>query len=462
MSEQTVTDEDVQQTDVRGFLRKMKKGEPLNVEATTQLLNRIFNILEGLAGEGCTVEKPLDREGLGWRVVVDGVHSDLEPMGHIPMPFELVSADNAWHVWLKDAEVVLNNFHATRASNLTLDASGCYSAAAFGAGSGVYLYVYGVADDDGTRHGGETYVYDVSTSVPTGALASIQLGLVRSANLAVQYQRGNQVFYTFADSEIITHDALNAVVHVVTDSASASTPAFDEHWGLVLRNGGVIKYYKAADLLKVAFKTVQDILREEPDPETDPSEILPIGDETYDEWEARIKEAIRECLVNDGWPYMPEFSGESIWPGDDSEDFDYFGGWGVYDGIADRFSSYWRGINDGVLREAHLPARTDLNEILRLMQAIEDALDALEEDPDGQGPEKSDLQTLRDKVAEVEGRVAGLRTHLAQVQGYVEGAEDRIETIQELAAENQARYAALQTRQAAIDADVTDLENRTQ
>lgn len=103
MSEQVITDEDAQQTDVRGFLRKLRKGEPINTEATSTLLNRIYNILEGLAGEGCRVDKPLDCKGLGWRIIVDGCYSDLEPMGRVPMPFEFIAVDNAWHVWLKDA-----------------------------------------------------------------------------------------------------------------------------------------------------------------------------------------------------------------------------------------------------------------------------------------------------------------------------------------------------------------------
>ena len=465
MSEQLITDEDAQQTDIRGFLRKMKKGEPLNTEATSLLLNRIFNILESLAGEGCMVDKPLDNEGLGWRIIIDGCHSDLEPMGRVPMPFEFIAVDNAWHIWLKDAEVVLNNFHATRASNLTLDDSECYSAATFGANANVFLYVYGTAESDGTRHSKNTYFFDVSTSVPTGALASIQLGRVQSANIAIQYQRGNQIFYTFADSEIIEHDSQNAVVHIKTDSASAATPAFDEHFGLVLRHGGQIKYYKATDLLKVAFDAVKDLMREEPDPSTDPSEVLPIGDETYDEWEERIKAGIRQCLIEDGWPYMPDFvDGEWEDPeAESSSSYQYYGGYGAYDWVNDRFDSFWRGIDDSTLFQAHLPARTDLNEILRLMQAIQDKLDALERDPDGPlGPEKSELQKLRDKVAEAEGKAAGLQMHLDQVQGFVDGLLDRDATIQELISDNQSRYAALQTRQAQIDADVTDLEDALQ
>ena len=104
-----------------------------------------------------------------------------------------------------------------------------------------------------------------------------------------------------------------------------------------------------------------------------------------------------------------------------------------------------------------------MNEILRLMQAIQDKLDALERDPDGPlGPEKSELQKLRDKVAEAEGKAAGLQMHLDQVQGFVDGLLDRDATIQELISDNQSRYAALQTRQAQIDADVTDLEDALQ
>ncbi len=461
MSEQVITDTDAQQTDVRGFLRKMTKGEPINTEATSQLLNRIFNILEGIAGEGCVVEKPLDKEGLGWKVVIDGSHSDLEPMGRVPMPFEFIAVDNAWHIWLKDAEVVLNNFHATRASNLTLDASGCYSTATFGANSNVYLYVYQVADGD-TMHSDRTYFFDVSTSVPTGALASILLGRVQSAYMAIQNNRGNQIFYTFADSEIIRHDATNAVVHVITDSTSG-TLTFDDHLGLVLRQGGVIKYYKATDLLKAAYDKVKELMSEEPDPELDPSDVLPIGDETYEEWEWRIKEGILSCLIEDGCPYMPDFKyGNWLDPEheEDETEYRYYGGYGAYDPVNDKFDSFWRGIDDSTLFQAHLPARTDLNEILQKIQEIKNRLSAIENDPDGPlGPQKNLYCQLGDKVDEVLSATVQMQGHLSSVQDEIDAVSANYQAVQSFVRDNDARYLALQDRQAQIDADVTDLEN---
>ena len=155
MSEQVITDEDAQQTDVRGFLRKLRKGEPINTEATSTLLNRIYNILEGLAGEGCRVDKPLDCKGLGWRIIVDGCYSDLEPMGRVPMPFEFIAVDNAWHVWLKDAEVVLNNYHASKADNLQT-AGDLWTAATYAPNSNLYLYVFESSATD-TKHGANCY-----------------------------------------------------------------------------------------------------------------------------------------------------------------------------------------------------------------------------------------------------------------------------------------------------------------
>jgi hypothetical protein len=443
-------------TDISGFLRKMQRGRPLNAEATTLLLNRIFNILEGLAGEGCSVDKPLDRKGLGWKFVVDGSHSDLEPAGRVPMPFELIAVDNAWHVWLLDAEVVVNNYHADKADNLQTSGGGRWTSASFAPGSSVYLYV---ADKSttATKHGAHCYAWNVATSVPEGALASVLLGSVTDETHAVQRVRGNQVFYTFANSEILTHDNVNAVVHMVLDSASQTMP-IDDHLAFVIRTGGVLRYYKATDLLKVAYRKAKDIIRNPPDPDVPTSDILPIGDETYEEWEARIKDAIRECLVNDGWPYMPEFSGESIWPGDDPEDFDYFGGWGVYDPVNDRFSSYWRGIGNDQLEEWHLPGRPQYDEILRLLQEIQDRLDELTDDPDDNGPQKSLLAQMCEQTAIASGRIATLQTILSSIDSNIETYDDLAAEAATLTADVTARLSALDTREDAIDDDVTDLE----
>lgn len=444
------------QTDISGYLRKMKKGEPLNQEATCQLLNRIYNILEGLAGEGCTVEKPLDRKGLGWKIVVDGCHSDLEPAGRVPMPFELVTVDNAWHVWLLDAEVVLNNYHAAKAPNLQTAGDGRWTAATYAAGSYLWLYVLEASETD-LKHGADCYIWNVATSVPTGALASVRLGQVVSDTRAVQFVRGNQIFYTFADSEIVTHDAPNAEVHVVTDSTSGTMPV-DDHLAFVVREGGVLKYYKATDLLKAAYTASRDLIRNPPDEEDDPSELLPIGDETYDEWKDRIQEQMKTCLVEDGWPYMPLFGSETIWPEDDPEDFTYFGGWGDYDSVNDVFTSYWRGIDQSQFDEWHLPARADLNEILRLMQAIANRLDALETDPDGDGPGKSLLAQMCEAAGEASDAASRLTALVSSAINGQSVLEDKLQQAGQMLSDCQSRLSALDARRAAIDADVTALE----
>ena len=443
-------------TDVSGFLRKLERGKPLNAEVTSQLLNRIYNILESLSGEGCCVEKPLDRKGLGWKIVVDGAHSDLEPAGRIPMPFELIAVDNAWHVWLLDAEVVLNNYHATKSTNLQTAGGGRWTASTFVAENDVYLYVL-ENSATATKHGPNCYTWNVAASVPTGALASVRLAHVTSATNAVQYVRGNQIFYTFANSEIITHDAVNAVTHIVTDSTSNAIPV-DEHLAFVVREGSTIKYLKATDLLEIAYTKAQEVLRNPPAPDTPPSDIMPIGDETYDEWEARIKDAIRDCLVADHWPYMPEFSGESMYDADPSQ-FTYFGGWGVYDPVNDQFSSYWRGIDESRLRAWHIPGRKDLDEILRLMDAISDRIEEITEDPDG--PQGQQLSLL-DKMCQQSAIAAGGITTLKEL---INTIKEDIYTYDISAAEANgiitdltARVSALDTRRDAIDDDVTALE----
>ena len=453
MSEQTITDEDAQATDVRGFLRKMKKGEPLNTEATSLLLNRIFNILESLSGEGCTVDKPLDREGLGWRIVIDGIHSDNEPLGgRPPMPFELVSINNAWHVWLKDAEVVINNYHATKAESLTIDGSNCFSVATFGANSAVYLFVTNHADADGAKHGPNSYTFDISTSVPTDALASVALGRVQSASLATQYTRGNQIFYTFADSEIIRHDNANAVMHIKTPSASETMPPVDDNLGFVVRNGVALYYYKATDLLKVAFEKTKELLRTH-------------GGDIWLHWATDVRAAIRDCMVKAGWPFQPECNednvGREAW-----ETCDAFVGLGFVIPFplpdAGKIKPGWVGLGAEKLREEHLPPRKDLDEITSLLAHIRAKLDAIDRDPDGDGPQQSLIDRLDAKVAQVESAMGDLMQRNDALIASIEAFGAKSAAAQELEEANQEHYAELQDRQAAIDADVTDLEGALQ
>ena len=294
--------------------------------------------------------------------------------------------------------------------------------------------------------------------MPTGALVSVKLGRVTSATSAVQYVRGNQIFYTFENSEIITHDAANAEVHVVTDSTSGTMP-IDDNLAFVLRDSGVIKYYKATDLLKIAFARSKNLMRNPPAPDTPTSDIMPIGDETYEEWEARIKDEIMDCLTADGFPYMPKFSGEFIWPGDNPSDFDYFGGWGVYDGASDTWHSYWRGVNESQFDTWHLPKRSDLDEILRLLQAIQDRLDELTDDPDGiAGPQKSLLAQMCEAAGEAADAADTLTALLSSIANTQGGIDYKLNQAYGIISDCQSRMAALETRKANIDADVTALE----
>ena len=64
---------------ILGFFRRSRPGDPLRNVATTEKLNRICNILEDIQGQGCHIEKPTNADGYGWRIVVDGHTSDLDP-----------------------------------------------------------------------------------------------------------------------------------------------------------------------------------------------------------------------------------------------------------------------------------------------------------------------------------------------------------------------------------------------
>lgn len=62
------------------LFKRFKKGDSLHKAVNAENFNKIFNILEDIQGEGCTIEK--SATGLGWKIVVDKrvYGSDIEPL----------------------------------------------------------------------------------------------------------------------------------------------------------------------------------------------------------------------------------------------------------------------------------------------------------------------------------------------------------------------------------------------
>lgn len=438
MSEQTVHDGDIQQTDVRGFLRKLKRGEPLCSAATTQLLDRIYNILEGIAGEGCSIEKPLDRDGLGWKVVMDGQTSDLEPDVRVPMPFELVSVNNSWHVWTRDADVAVNYYRASKAPDLLLSESGAYTAGSFGVGP-VYLFVTPVPNA-AHAHGANCYRWSVGPSVPTGAICSVHLATVVSATSATQYARGNQLLFTHADSDIIVHDNANATLHIPTTDTSNSSPPITDKLCFVVRYGGIIRYWPVTELLEMAVDLFAEAVGETQDPETPESDLLPIGDETQEEWKDRIKDRIAQCLEEDGYPYQPALDEIDLAAYPNAP---YFCGYGPDGG--------WVGVTDADLRRMHLPSRADYEEILRLLGLIKARMDAVE----------TPAQTLHETISDTLSTMTTLTSLLATVKASASTLAGDVQYMNGEISSLNSRIAALRARYTAIEHDVSTLEGQS-
>lgn len=60
------------------LFRRFRKGDSLHKAVNAENFNTLFNILEDIQGEGCTIVKT--RNGLGWKIVVNGTESDIEPI----------------------------------------------------------------------------------------------------------------------------------------------------------------------------------------------------------------------------------------------------------------------------------------------------------------------------------------------------------------------------------------------
>lgn len=84
------------------FLKTFRPGQMLREVLDRININRIYNILESIEGIGCTIEKPLDADGLGWKIVVDPRRSDLEgPERHLRphLPMDVVEGKDGMELY---------------------------------------------------------------------------------------------------------------------------------------------------------------------------------------------------------------------------------------------------------------------------------------------------------------------------------------------------------------------------
>jgi len=82
------------------FFHRIMPEDPLRKVANVRDMRRVHNILEDIEGVGCRVEKPTNREGLGWRIIVDG-SSDVD-IGEYKLdayPFEIIATQSTPGVW---------------------------------------------------------------------------------------------------------------------------------------------------------------------------------------------------------------------------------------------------------------------------------------------------------------------------------------------------------------------------
>lgn len=65
---------------IANFLKSThKQGDPARGVPGARDANTIANILNDISGLGCRILKPMDRGGLGWRIVIDGGSDEVYP-----------------------------------------------------------------------------------------------------------------------------------------------------------------------------------------------------------------------------------------------------------------------------------------------------------------------------------------------------------------------------------------------
>lgn len=70
---------------LNGFLKRFRANQAINLLCSAQHHNRVANILEGIEGIGCHIEKPTNADGKGWKIVCDGT-SDGDGPPASPLP----------------------------------------------------------------------------------------------------------------------------------------------------------------------------------------------------------------------------------------------------------------------------------------------------------------------------------------------------------------------------------------
>ena len=83
------------------YIKKFKSEDPLRAVGNVEDHNRIANILNTIEGIGCRIHKPLNGDGRGWAIIVDGSSDitppvDLHPVG-VKESIEYDTSDNKLH-----------------------------------------------------------------------------------------------------------------------------------------------------------------------------------------------------------------------------------------------------------------------------------------------------------------------------------------------------------------------------
>ena len=68
-----------------GYIKKFKAGDPVRAVSNVEDHNRIANIWNTIEGIGCRIHKPLNGDGRGWAIIVDGSNDIVPPVGLHPV-----------------------------------------------------------------------------------------------------------------------------------------------------------------------------------------------------------------------------------------------------------------------------------------------------------------------------------------------------------------------------------------
>lgn len=393
---------------ILNYFRRSHPGVGINRIFPCSEQNKVYNILETMEGEGCSIVRPLDGEGKGWKILVDGYSSDSPPRFSMDglMPFDAVHRRLGTQIYIEGATVILDNETIRRRPGIEGKKGDNKRFTELTYPDKAFLVVERREDDE------KRLEWYISSHVPYSAFWSLQV-----CDKTFQLFHGCVSAYSCACAPCLEFNEIRGRYSLARFQTGGRLDSLDslatlaEHISLLCWDGGRAHYLQALGLFSRYESSVEERLRDE---YVTPSQ----GD--WEFWRQYIDTWLSEYL-----PFQAPCTG-------DGKAYLASGG-------------NWVEMTDKVAAELHLPPASDISDLPGRLDTLQAKLEEIQKEMDG--------ETFKQELADAEANVGRVTSNVGGVYG-------RISSLL-----NAAKYANLEARWVmtesdAYDALLTDQEQR--